>query len=64
MKIIIIESTVYKVTEEQYKKIQEVRLIKIGKVYTPTEEKIISDYLENNKGEYILVGNIDLTFRL
>lgn len=61
MKVIIIEDTVYKVTDRQYK---DILRIQDGARETSIEEYIIDIYLQQNKQNYNLVGVIDFDFRL
>jgi len=61
MRIIIIEGTVYRVTEGQFKDIQKISEINNDH---HNDELVVSEYLEENKHNYTLLGEIDYDFRL
>lgn len=55
--IIVIEDVVYKVTQKQFDEIK-----KINEKYN--DEFNINEFLEENKHNYKLIGDIDYSFRL
>ena len=71
MKIIVIESTVYMVTEKQFESIKN-KEKEIGgdeefggKMSNWNDFELeMSDYYDENKGNYKLIGDIDSDFRL
>ena len=56
MKVIVFEATVYKVNEKQFAQIE--------KQQTADNEMLMSDFLERNKSNYKLIGEVDFDFRL
>jgi hypothetical protein len=57
MKVIIIENTVYKVSERHFKEIKNAEI-------KYTEEVEMSDWLHDNKYKYKVIGDVDYDFRL
>jgi hypothetical protein len=64
MRVIIIESTVYKATEKQYKEIKAFEKEKFKNGYFPRIDLEISDFLDEYKMKLKLIGDIDFDFRL
>lgn len=62
MKIIIIEDTVYKVSEKEYKKIIEVR--EEAERLPFGGDLHLDEYLHFNKDKYKKIGVVELDFRL
>ena len=58
MKVIILESTVYQITEVQFKQLKKVENDH------PKNDMKLYDYLEQNKSKYKLVGDVNFDFRL
>ena len=56
MRLIIIESTCYKLTEKQFKEFEA--------KHNELSEMKLSDFLEANKHKYKLMGDIEYNFRL
>lgn len=63
MRLIIIESDIYRVTEKQYEHIREVQ-DRLFKNYHPDSEIEMSDFLEGEKKNYKHLGPVDYDFRL
>lgn len=64
MRVIIIESTVYKATENQFKEIKFFEKNKIKNGYHPDHDLEISEWLDKFKNKLKLVGDVDYDFRL
>ena len=64
MRVIILESTVYKVNERQFNdiKAKEAEINKYG--YQPDNDIRMSEWLDEQRPYYIEVGMIDFDFRL
>lgn len=64
MRIVIIEGTVYKVTEKQYKEIQKKEKEILKKEYYNRQQCDFSDYIDSVIQEFKIIGNVDFDFRL
>ena len=64
MRVIILESTVFKVTEKQYNEIRkmEAEIHKNG--YHPDNDLKVSEWLDEHRPTYKEVGIVDYEFRL
>lgn len=64
MRVIVIESTVYKITEMQFKKLTayQKEIFKHG--YHSECEMDMNNFLEKNKPKYKIVGDVEFDFRL
>ena len=64
MRVVVIENTVYNITEKQFKQLKKVQDDTLKHGYRPDNEMIIADYLDEHKHEYRLVGEVEFDFRL
>ena len=64
MRIIVIESNAYKVTEKQFKTLWRIHDKFYGKGYHPSQDVEMSDFLEDFKKEIKDLGPIEYDFRL
>lgn len=66
MRVIIIEDTVYKVSEREFKQLQYMEN-KVGNAQYPDSwylEIALSEYLTEKRDSYIKVGAVDFHFQL
>jgi len=66
MKVIIIEDTVYKVSNKEHKQLEYMEN-KINSSQYPLNqhyEMALSEYFDENKHKYVKVGSIDFHFQL
>ena len=64
MRVIVIERTVYKVTEKQFEEIRKIESDIHKNGYHLDNDIKVSDYLESNKHLYEEIGIVDYDFRL
>lgn len=66
MRVIIIEDTVYKISEKEYKQLQYMEN-KINNAQYPENQHLemaLSNYFDENKDKYTKVGTVDFHFQL
>lgn len=64
MRVIVFESTVYRVTEKQFAELQKMHYKFTKGGVTFDYDIKLSDYIESVKSNYKLIGDVEFDFRL